>query len=213
MLPRTAFSAAARLAIVAILLLSSASAQSVGDSANKPFITHLVVATTWPTGYSEIWFVDSPVSFQAVSNIDFQVFGPAFIIETRDAVHDFIILGFSLTRGDVIAEQQAGNADARGLPRYWPQQLPPPAGVAQYVQLPNSSGAIARANDLRVLDAIHQYYQANRVVLDAAARQRAIDAQRIAAEEAARKAAMPPHVGPPVTFKRIEYATPVPSPR
>ena len=171
----------------------------------------MLVADVWPCGYSEVWVLDSPFSPHFVSNVDFSIFGQTFTVETAQAVYYFIVVGTVFTADNVLAEQKSGNLDARGVPKYWPQQLPPPTGSGQYAEVTAYNWSL-NAGDLEAVNAIHHYYQINRVALEADARQRAIDEQRIAAEEAARKAAMPPLVGPPAYFKKtIYYPTPAPA--
>lgn len=173
-------------------------------AAEKPIITKLLVANVWPGGYSEVYSLDSLSWFRAVSNIDFTVFEPAVMIETPDVIYDFFLLCSKWTANDVAQEQQYGSADLRGFPKYWPQQLPARAGFAQYLPLPLARGSSDQA-ERHLFDLLHRHYQANRLSIEAQARQREIDNQKATAAEAARRAAIRPHVGPPVTFKRIEY--------
>lgn len=198
------------IGIAVLLCARPASAQDV--SPEKPIITKMLVANVWPGGYSEVYALDPLNGERVVSNIDFTVFEPAVMIETPDAIYDFFILCSRWSMQDVVQEQQSGSADARGFPTYWPQQLPSHAAAAHYLPLQSGSGlGVQAVADRRLLDLLHHHYQANRVQIEAHARQRAIDQARATAAEAARRALIPPHFGPPVSFKRIEHPAPTAS--
>lgn len=132
------------------------------------------------------------------------------MIETADAIYDFFILCSRWTVQDVIQEQQSGNIGAKGFPNHWPLQLPSRAAAAHYLPVTGSFASGSDAHGERqLLDLLHRYYQANRIQIEAQARQREIDEQRAnaaAAAEAARRAALPKYFGPPVWFKRLDYS-------
>lgn len=207
-----------RVIAFAVFVFATGLPKGDGQSANsetaKPWITHLLIADVWPCGYSEVWLADYPVSARIVSNVDFSMFGPTVTFETADAVQNLIILGVIFTPYNVAVEQQIGDVDSRGMPSYWPSQLPVRSGDAAYVVLPNYNGSQPSSGGLAILDAVHRYYQSNQATLEAQALQRAVDEQRIEAQQAAARAAAKPMVGPAAYFKSvIYYPTPSPNPR
>ncbi len=180
-------------------------------AAEKPVVMTMLVANTWPSGYSEIWLVGSPAPIHFISNIDPNVFGGSVEIETPDAIYDLIIVGARWSQDEVTQGQADGSIDARGVPNEWPQELPSRGAAAQFVAL-HPSSSVAGSADYAALDSLHRYYQNNRERLETEARQREIDGQIAAAAEAARRAAAGPLVGPPVTFERVDYSNPTPTP-
>lgn len=195
---------------------SGSQALAQQTTVEKPVITRLVVANVWPGGYSEVSSLESLSGFRIVTNIDFSVFAPGVMLETDDAIYDFFILCSKWTPRDVAQEQQYGYADARGFPRYWPQQIPPRTGPARYVSIPVASASGTQVqSEGQLFDLLHRYYQANRIQIEAHARQRETDERRATAAEAARRALIPTHFGPPVFFKRFEQVSPAmtPTPR
>lgn len=184
-------------------------ARSQHPPAEKPYVTRMLVANVWPSGYSELWWLDSPKPIHVITNIDVNVFGPGLFLERSEALYDFFIIGSTFTEEDVRQGQLDGSVDARGVPRAWPRQLPPRGGPAQFVAFSSGEAASAGASDdWRICDLLHRYYQANRIQIEAQARQREIDAAKATANDAARRALIPPHYGPPVIFKRIEDPVP-----
>lgn len=175
---------------------------------SKPIEFHLVFADVWPGGYSEVWLLEGGKPFRFVTNIDFRVFDPTLLLETSDAIHDFLILSTTYSAADVVYEQSVGVADGRGYPTYWPQQLPATNGGWAFVALPRQNNGSTSV----IASMLHQYYGANRdaIVAQAFRRQAAQDA---AASLPLVTVTPTPHVGPAVYFKRIEYPTPAPSPR
>jgi hypothetical protein len=189
--------------------LSNGSAQTTSTNATKPLIRRVIEATVWPGRYSEIVLMGPPVWCAAVSNIDFRAFPSRVTFETKVAVYDFVIIGLTLTPKDIADEQEAGYLDAKGFPRFWPQQLPPPGGVAKYVPLVFQPVILPSNHDLAILDALHQYYQANRQQLEAQAHQHPVELLSFADYQAALKAQP---AKPAVSFKRIEHLGPSPTP-
>lgn len=179
------------LGIVALLCAQSAIGQQT--SPEKPIISKMLVANVYPSGYSEIYPLDSLSGHRVVSTIDFSTLEPAVMIEAPGAIYDFFILCSRWSVEDVIQEQQSGNITAKGLPNHWPQQLPSRAGAARYLPITSTSASGTEAQGERhLLDLLHRHYQANRTDIEARARQREIDQERATAAEAVRLAALPP---------------------
>lgn len=195
------------MVLVAAVILTRLETLDGSEAPEKPIITKFVVANVWPGGYSEVSSLESSGP-RIVTNIDFSVFGPSIWLEANDAIYDLIVLWCKWTPEEVAQEQYYGSADAKGFPKHWPPQLPPRNGPAQYVFL--STGPDAREKQL--FDLLHRYYQQNRNRLEADARQREIDNQIASTAEAGRRALIPPHSGPPVRFKRIEFGKPTTTP-
>jgi|GEM_PF-5952668 len=203
-----------RLAAIAAILifgaLSNGSAQTASANTAKPLVRCIIEAAVWPGQYSEIVLMRPPVWCSAVSNIDFRLLAPEVKFETKDAVYDFVIVGLTLTQKDIIEEQKEGYLDAKGFPWFWPQQLPPQGGVARYLPLTFHSSPLLPNKDLAVLDALHQYYQTNRIQLEAQAHQHPVELQSYNDYQAALKAAAQ-NAKAAVSFKRIEYSSPSPT--
>jgi hypothetical protein len=196
------------VAVIFIFAALSNGGAQTSSAKSKPLIRRVVVATVWPGKYSEIILVGPPNWCTAVSNIDFRILAPKVTFETKDAVYDFVIVGLTLTQKDIVDEQKDGYLDAKGFPWFWPQQLPPPGGGARYLPLTFQPVIFPPNHDLAILDALHQYYQANRNQLEAQARQHPAELQAYADYQAALKAA---HVKPAVSFKRVEHPGPSPT--
>ena len=178
--------------------------------AEKPYFARMVVANVWPSGYSELWWLDSPEPLHVISNVDVNVFGPGLFFERPEALYDFFIIGTTFTEEDVRQGQLDGSVDARGVPKEWPPQLPPADGAAQFLAFPSGATAAAQSSDdWGICDLLHRYYQANRAQIDAQAQERARDEAIAAAAEAARRAAIPPHTGPPVLGPIISGGVPL----
>jgi len=182
-------------------------------SLEKPYIARMLVVNAWPSGYSELWWLDSPKPIHVITNFDVNVFGAGLFFERPEALYDFFIIGTTFTEEDVRQGQLDGSVDARGVPKEWPAHLPARGGPAQFMAYSSGEAAAAQASaDWGICDLLHRYYQANRPAIDAQAQQRKMDEASASAAEAARRAAMPVHTGPPVLLQRIEYAAPTPTP-
>lgn len=178
----------------------------------RPHVMKMIGATVFPAGYSEIWFFEAP-EIRFITNLDLSVFDPGGLyFETEEAIYDFLILPGIYSPEDVRQGQQDGSIDGRGLPKETPWQLPPRAGPAKFIPATAAAGSWQSSASGRLCDLVHRYYQANRSRLEAEARQRKIDQAIAAAAHAAWLAAIPPHFGPPVAFKRIEFVKPSPNP-
>jgi hypothetical protein len=179
------------------------------DAGDRPVVTTKLIAVVWPSGYSEVF---SPSSC-AVSNIDFTVFGPLVRIETPETIYEFKIRWSERSAQDIQQDQQNGDADEQGFPVYWPASLPPREGPPRFVPISAAWAAGDQAPQERaLLSLLHQYYQANRFVIDAQAPQARIDQDEALAAEAAQRQAELQPPGPPVIFDRIEVAPPTPTP-
>lgn len=189
-----------------LLLLSQPTVSAQAAAPEKPYRATMIAANVWPAGYSEVWLLDSP-GVHFLTNMDLAVLGPGLLIERPEADYDFIILPGIFTEEDVRQGQQDGSLDARGLPKHFPQRLPPPGGPAQFIPFVTGASAAGLTGEgWRICDLLHRHYQANRIRIDVEARQREIDQQIATAAEAARRAAIPPRSGPAVTYKRVEHS-------
>ena len=182
------------------------------DAGEKQTVTTLLSATVWPSGYSEVeWYVGGQ-RHRAISTIDFSLLDPALSFETATTRFAFLILATRQNATAVQQAQQAGTANEQGHPRRWPAQLPARDGAAQYLTgWDADTPAADEESAYAAMDALHDYFDANRAQVIAEAE----DRRARAAQEAQQRASTPRRVrvGPPVVFKRLEAAPAVPPAR
>jgi hypothetical protein len=186
--------------LIVVQSLQEAKAQAGLTSSSKPRLVKTLYIFSWPNGYSEVDSEDGMIS-GIVSNIDFGIVGSELCIDASEATYCFAVSRISVTRRAVTALQSYGLVDKGGFDLSWPRQLPTLPGPAAYSvaidqRLPAPTNSVRHAYDL-----LHQYYQAHRLELAAAALARA----------AATPSPTPrPPSDPPVSFIRVEYPSPSP---
>lgn len=115
---RQTFWLAGTLGLTCLFLQTAGvAAQSTVPNSAKPTQFHVLRALICPGGYSEVSAVGSARNTRLVSNVDFRVFDPSFVIDTPATTHCFLFFTFTLADFELYDLQQAGQLDARGLPK------------------------------------------------------------------------------------------------
>ena len=105
------------LAVIAIAFCSAVAPRTSGAEAipeEKPYITRMLFAYVWPSGYSEVWVMDPP-GVHFITNIDMTLFGHGLRLEMPEAIYDLFILPGIFSEDDVRQGQYDGSVDARGM--------------------------------------------------------------------------------------------------
>jgi len=121
-------------------------------------------ATVYDRKFTEIRGMDGRHEYRAASNIDFNLIPCMGTFESDDTVYSLLLATSNQgTDANGMIERSApGIAKTPTLAERFPKLAELSPTRAQYLPLETATGALPEENDLKALDALHAFFEANR---------------------------------------------------